>query len=198
VDAARIVTGRIHGMRTNTNTFSFQYPIYHQVTERDTAGRAVIRWVESRFDAIARERVVTLQWDIQVLDVRTHAELVKRSAEVASVARVAWTDYRAEGSCGDYRLVPPDRDADEEGRRIHARWKECFGTWTLPDMLEQARRDRGRSLYQSRYRDEFRSDSREHPVLCGELPGEDDMAQIALSDLWRPVLASLKDLDPKD
>src|SRR5262245_50187802 len=198
VEAARIVTGRVHGMRTNTNTFSFQYPIYRQVTARDTAGRAITHWVESRFDAVARERVVTVQWEVQVFDTRTHAELAKHADEEQSVARVAWTDYRAEGSCDDYRLVPPDQDAGENGRRVSARWKECFGSWTLPEMLEQARRDRGRSLYQSRYRDEFRSDSRGHPVLCGELPGENDLVQLSLGDLWQPVLATLKDLDPKD
>lgn len=198
VEAGRIVAGRVHGLRASTNTFSFQYPIYRKITERDTSGKQISRWIETRFDAVARERVVTVQWDMEVLDARTHAELARRSQAVESVARVAWTDFRAEGSCDDYRLVPPDLDENEQGRKVGARWKECFGAWTLPDMLEQARRDRRRSLYQSGYRNEFHSDSRRRPVLCGELPGEDDLAVIALEDIWRPVLATLKDLDQKD
>jgi len=111
---------------------------------------------------------------------------------------VAWTDFRAEGSCDDYRLIPPNLDNTDEGRKVRDRWGECFGNWTLPEMLEQARNDRRRSLYQSRYRDEFRADSRKHPVLCGELPGEDDMAVIALDGAWRSVLSALKTVDSQD
>jgi hypothetical protein len=198
VEAVRVVTGRVHGLRASTNTFSFQYPIYHKVADRDTSGRLQVRWEETRFDAIARERQVTVDWDVRVLDARTHAELARSTKSYESVARVAWTDYRADGSCDDYRLMPPDREDGEEGRRVHARWEECFGTWTLPDMLEQSRRDRHRSLYQSGYRDEFRADSRRRPVLCGELPGEDDMTVIALEEAWRPVLDVLKRLDVVD
>jgi hypothetical protein len=198
VEADRVVVGRLHGMRASTNSWSFQYPIYRKVTERDTAGKSVVRWLESRFSAVTRERVVTLRWDMQVLDARTHAALAHQSDAVESVARVAWSDFRADGDCGDYCLVPPDQENTEHGRNVAARWKECFGAWTLADMLEQARGDRGRSLYHSRYRDEFRAESRKRPVWCGELPGENDLAYLALEGVWRPVLATLKDLDPKD
>jgi len=198
VEAARVVAGRVHGLRTSTNTFSFQYPIYRKLTERDTAGKVVERWVERRFDAIGRERHVTVVWDVQVLDTRTQAPLTSKGQSFESIARVAWTDFRAEGSCDDYRLIPPNLDNTDEGRKVRDRWGECFGNWTLPEMLEQARNDRRRSLYQSRYRDEFRADSRKHPVLCGELPGEDDMAVIALDGAWRSVLSALKTVDSQD
>jgi hypothetical protein len=198
VDAERIVAGRLRGLRASTNTWSFQYPIYRKVTERDTAGRFVTRWVEARFDAVARERHVTLRWDMEVMDTRSRTVLAQRSEVVESAARVAWTDFRAEGDCGDYRLVPPELDDSERGRSVGARWKECFGSWTLPDLLERARGDRERVRYHQRYRDEFRTDSRRRPVPCGELPGEDDLAALALEGVWRHVLASLKELDPQD
>ena len=198
VDAARVVTGRVHGLRSNTNTLSFEYPIYRKVAERDTSGKAIVRWVETRFDAVARERRLSVDLDVHVLDARTHAELAGKSQTFESVARVAWTDFRADGSCDDYRLTASDHEDEEERRRIDERWKECFGTWTLPEMLEQARNDRRRSIYDARFRDEFKKDSRRRPILCGELPGETDMTVIALDDVWRPVLKTLKTLDSKD
>jgi hypothetical protein len=199
VDAGRVVIGRLHGLRASTNTWSFQYPIYRKITEQDTSGRSVARWKELRFDAIARERTVTLRWDLDVVEVGSRAVLAQRSEEAERVARVAWTDFRADGDCDDYVLVPPEREDGEEANRVRARWKECFGdSWTLPDMLERARNDRRRALYSTRYRDEFRSDSRRRPVLCGELPGENDLAFLALDGVWRQALATLKDLDPKD
>lgn len=198
VEAARVVSGRVHGLRASTNTFAFQYPIYHKVTERDTAGRTITHWVERRFDAIARERHVHVAWDLEVLDARTRSALANKSESFEAMARVAWTDYRADGSCDDYRLMPPEQENTEEGRRIRDRWAECFGNWTLPELLEQARNNRPRSLYQSRFRDEFRADSRKHPVLCGELPGENDMTVIALDGAWRSVLGTLKALDTQD
>jgi hypothetical protein len=198
VEAARVVSGRVHGLRASTNTFAFQYPIYHKVTERDTAGRFMTRWVERRFDAVARERHVQVAWDVEVLDARTRSALANKSESFEAMARVAWTDYRADGSCDDYRLIPPEQEYTDEGRRVRDRWTECFGNWTLPELLEQARSNRRRSLYQSRFRDEFRADSRKHPVLCGELPGEDDMTVIALDGAWRSVLGTLKALDTQD
>lgn len=199
VEAGRIVTGRLHGLRVSTNTWSFQHPIYRKVSEHDTSGRSVTRWKELRFDAVARERVVTLHWDLEVLDAGSRAVLAQRSEQVEQVARAAWTDFRAEGDCDDYVLAPPGREDGDEAKGARARWKECFGdSWTLSEMLERARDDRRRSLYQPRYRDEFRRDSRRRPVLCGELPGEDDLAFLALDGVWRHVMATLKDLDPRD
>ena len=172
--------------------------IYHKVSERDSAGKSHERWVETRFDAVARERVVSLRWELEVIDARSRATISTRSEPVETTARVAWTDFRADGNCADYRLMPPDLEDSESGKGVAARWRECFGAWTLPDMLERARRERGRSVYRAGYRDEFRTDSRKHPVLCGELPAEDDMAYLALEGVWRPVLVALKSVDRAD
>jgi len=199
VEAARVISGRVHGLRASTNTFSFQYPIYRRITTGvDTSGRPIVRWEEKHFDAVARERHVSVDWDVEVLDTHRRAALAKSTKSFEAIARVAWTDYRADGNCGDYQLIPPDKEGAEEGKRVRERWAECFGTWTLSEMLEQARSDRSRSLYQTRYRDEFRKDSRKHPVLCGELPGENDMTVIALDDAWRSVLSTLETLDAQD
>ena len=62
-----------------------------------------------------------------------------------------------------------------------------------------ARRAKARHVArEGRDHQQQRRDSRKHPVLCGELPSEEDMAYLAYEDLWRPVLAALKDLDAKD
>jgi hypothetical protein len=197
IEARRVVVGRLHGLRSSTNQWTFASPIYHRVTVRDSSGSHE-RWVETPFLATARERVVDARWELTVVDVASHAELVRQGDAVQTFARSAWTDFRADGDCNDYRLVPPDQESDEQGRSTGVRWGESFGSWSLPDMLRRAREDRRRALYASSYRDEYRRDSRKHPVLCGELPSEEDMAYLAFEDVWRPVLAALKDLDAKD
>jgi hypothetical protein len=197
IDAKRIVIGRLHGLRSITNSWTFSSPIYHHVTVRDSTGSHE-RWIETPFLATARERVVDARWELTVMDVSSHAELARTGDAVQTFARSAWTDFRADGDCDDYRLVPPDLDTGDHGRSTHERWSESFGSWTLPDMLRRTREDRRRALYTSSYRDEYRRDSRKDPVLCGELPSEEDMAYLAFEDVWRPVLAALKDLDGKD
>jgi len=197
IEARRVVVGRLHGLRSSTNQWTFASPIYHHVTVRDSAGSHE-RWVETPFLATARERIVDARWELTVLDVASHAELTRSGDAVQTFARSAWTDFRADGDCNDYRLVPPDQESGDHSRGTRERWSDSFGSWSLPDMLRRAREDRRRALYASSYRDEYRRDSRKYPVLCGELPSEEDMAYLAFEDVWRPVLAALKDLDAKD
>jgi len=200
VEADRIVTGRFHGMRASSAFQSFERPIYRRVAEKDSSGKSHDRYVETRFTAVSRERVVTVHCDFDVVDTRTGEVIASRSEPLEAVARVAWTDFRAEGDCGDYCLVPPDEAKADPDRAKGAEraWKECFGGLKLPDMLDHSRKDRRRSAYQSGYRDEFRRSTHDHPVLLGELPGEDDLAYLALAGSWEKVLATLADLDPRD
>lgn len=199
-DADRVITGRFHGMRASSTFQTFERPIYRKMVDRDSSGKSHDRYVETRFTAISRERVVTVRCDFDVVDVHTGDVVASRSEPFQATARVAWTDFRAEGDCGDYCLVPPDVEKGDPTRAkgIERSWKECFGAWKLPDLLDRSRKERRRSLYQSGYRDEFRRANRDHPVLLGELPGEDDMAYLALEGVWDKVYATLAELDPKD
>lgn len=200
VEADRIVVGRLHGLRASTTSESFDHPIYHKVSRRDSSGRTVDRYVETYFSAVSRERVVTLDYDFQVLDARSRVSIASRAERAEAVARVAWTDFRADGDCGDYVLCPPDmekRDSDRV-KEVRARWKECFGDWDLKALLEDSRRDRGRAHYDSRYRGEFRSRTHGHPALLGELPDENDLASVALEQAWKPLVAVLSEIDLKD
>lgn len=200
VEADRIIVGRIHGLRTRSTSESFDHPIYHKVSRRDSSGRTIERYVESHFSGVSRERVVSLQYDFQVLDARSRASIASRAERAEAVARVAWTDFRAEGDCGDYVLYPPDmekRDPDRVKMVTH-RWKECFGDWGLESLLEESRRDRRRAHYEQRYRGEFRSSSRGHPTLLGELPDENELAYVALEKAWKPLVAVLNEIDLKD
>ena len=200
VEADRIVVGRFHGMRASSTFQSFDHSIYHKVVERDTSGKTHEHYMETRFVAISRERVVAVHYDLEVLDTRTRAVIASRSEPLEAVARVLWTDFRADGDCDDYCLVPPDLKKSDPERAgvVETRWKECCGEWKLPDLLEHARNERRRAHYQSSYRGEFARDTRGHPVLLGELPSEEDLAYLALGETWRPVLATLRELDKKD
>ena len=200
VEADRLVTGRLHGLRASSAFRSFDRPIYRKIVERDSTGRERVRYVETRFDGVSRERRVTVHCDFEVIDARSGEPLASRRESFEANARVAWTDFRAEGDCGMYSLTTPDlrRDDPEHAREVEASWRECFGSWKLPELLEAVRQDRRRAAYQPGDRGEFRRPSQERPVLLGELPSEDEMASLALERSWEIVLAALQELDSKE
>jgi hypothetical protein len=146
-----------------------------------------------------REREITVRYDLRVIDTRTGVELGAHTESAEAMARAVYSDYSAEGDCGEYFLVPPDmkRADPDRARAIEDEWGERFGKWTLPEFLERARRDRGRTHYQPGNRHEFMGDMRERPVFMGDLPDENEMAFIALDGMWQPVLGMLKELDAK-
>lgn len=198
--ADRVVMGRVFGVRAETRTDRYRETLVRKFTERDTAGREVIRWVEVPFDAVMREREVSVQYDYQVLDIRTGEAVAADGDRLTSFARVVWTDFRPDGDCNRYALISPDgRRADgTRARRIDDHWKQTFGEWTVPALLEASRTHRGRTQYQSRYRNEFRRDTRGRPVFMAELPREDDLVRNAVQAMGGPVLATLRALDTQD
>jgi hypothetical protein len=199
IDASLVVTGRLHGMRASSAFRSFDRPIFRRVVERDSSGEHT-RYVETRFAGVSRERWVTVHCDFDVLDARTGEVVARRQDAFDSDARVVWTDYRAEGDCGTYCLVPPDvkRDDPIHAKEVEDSWHECFGSWRLSDLLERSRRETRRVTYQPGDRGDFRRPSHDHPVLLGELPTEEDLAYVALEDAWQKVLETLRELDEKD
>lgn len=197
--ADQVVSGRVYGLRTSTNTTAVHQVIYRRVVERDTSGARVERYVEQDFHAIERERFVTVNYDLEVVETENEETLAGYTDTVEGYARVVFTDFQPTGDCDDYRLVPPGLKRSDPARaeRLESEWKSHFGTWTLPALLEKARGDRHRSRYSASDRQAFFGDCRERPVWLGGLPGENDMASIALDVVWQPVLGMLKELDAK-
>jgi len=195
----QVVTGRVYGMRAHTNTSNYHETIFRKVVDRDTSGTRRERWVEQDFHAIQREREVSVHYDLEVVGVGNAASLANYSDGTAAYARVVFTDYQAQGDCSDYSLVPPGMKQSDPARveRVQAEWKSTFGNWTLPALLERARKDRGHTRYGGNDRSAFFNDCHERAVWLGELPSEDELAAIALDGVWQPVLGMLKELDAK-
>ena len=201
IGADRIVVGRFGGMRSNNGLKDMTLPIYRRVETKDETGASVTRWDEATLRVVTREREVTVNWGFDVLDTRSGAVVEHRELPTNTAARVVWTDFRPVGDCDRYALLPPDvRSKDSaRARQVDGQWDERVGTWKLAELLKRAQNDRGRTRWSKDYRHEFRGvDSRRRPVWLAELPGEDDLAFVALDDAWRPVLATLRDLDAKD
>lgn len=201
VGADRVVTGRFAGLRSNNDLKDLTIPIYHRVERKNDKDETVVSWTESTLRVITREREVKVNWDYEVIDVKSGVVLAHREVPADAAARIVWTDFKPEGDPGRYELLPPDvrkRDS-ERAKRVDSQWQERVGSWKLADLLKRARDDRGRSKWSRDYRHEFHgTDSRNRPVWLGELPGEDDLAFVALDDAWRPVLATLQELDATD
>lgn len=198
--ADRVVTGRFDGMRSTTDLQYLQLPIYRRIEGKDDQGNAVVRWEESTLRLLTRQRDVTVQYDYDVVDARTGAVIAHHAEPVQASARVVWTDFIPRGDCDTYTLVPPDMQRDDPDRARHQQqqWSERMGSWTLPALLQRSRDDRLRLRWSTRYRGDFYGDTRQRPVWLAELPGDDDMAFVALHDAWRSVFATLKDLDQQD
>ena len=197
--ADEVVAGRVYGLRSSTNTYEVHQSIYRRMVDRDTAGVRRERFIEQEFHAVERERAVTVQYDLEVLDVGNESSLTSYTDKVEGYARVVFTDFQPTGDCREYRLYPPGlKNSDpERASGIEREWKRHFGTWTLASLLEKSRDDRSRSRYTSADRGAFFGDCHERPVWLGGLPGDNDMASIALDVVWQPVLGMLRELDTK-
>lgn len=200
IDADRVVTGRLSGLRTSSSYRSFDRPIYRRMVERDTSGKDRERWVETRFTGVSRGRRVTIRYEIEVVDTRTGEAVARLGEPLEAEAHVAWTDFRADGDASHYALMPPDLKGSDPIRAKEAEdaWRECFGRWELPDFLERSRRERRRATWRDEYRSELRKARRDHPILLGELPSEDELAWVALEGVSQKLLDALREMDPKD
>lgn len=197
--ADEVVAGRVYGLRSTTNTYDVHQLIYRRVVDRDTSGARRERFVEQDFHAVERERSVTVSYDLEVLDVDHESSLTSFTDKVEGYARVVFTDFQPTGDCREYRLFMPGlKDSDpQRASEIEREWKRHFGTWTVASLLEKSRSDHARSRYTSSDRSAFFGDCHERPVWLGGLPGDNDMASIALDVVWQPVLGMLRELDTK-
>jgi hypothetical protein len=198
--ADRVIVGRIFGLRADNSQREVTLPLYHRVERKDSTGATVVRWDESSLKLVTRERQVTVRYEFDVLEVATGAVLAHRAEKGEARVRVAWSDYRPGDDVDRYALLPPDVRKSDPGRarKVDAQWRDHMGSWSVEDVLRQSRDQRSRSRYSSRYRGEFYGDTRQRPVWLGEVPTENDLAYVALRDIWRPVLVTLRELDARD
>jgi hypothetical protein len=198
--AGLVVSGHFLGMRSTDSSREPSLTVYHRVERHDDEGKTVVEWRPSPMSFVTRDRDVTVRWSFDVIDVRTGAVVLHREQDATAGARIAWTRFQPDEDCDHYALLPPDERTahPDRAREVDAAWKERMGTWTLPEFLKSARGDRDRAHYSSRWRGEFRGDTRKHPVWMGELPGEGELAHVALEGAWKPLYDGLRELDKQE
>jgi len=196
--ADRVVYGRLHDLRSDTDTDTYRETIFKKVVAAGEDGKPQVRFDEQKFEAVSRRRQVSVVVDYEVLETGAGARLAKDSQERAFAAHTVFTRFSPVGSCEDYCLAPPDWKDGDRGQRIEKEWRGDFGSWSLPALLDRARREPSRTRYESRYHAEFASAGTSTPVWLDDLPPVEEMAHIALSDAWMPMLAVLRELDGKD
>lgn len=197
--AQRIVFGRYYALRANTNSDTYHETIFHKVPGvKNAEGPTPDRFEEQRFEAVRRERTITVSYEFEVIDVDEETSLAHRGDDRSVVARTVYTRFQPSGNYDEYYLVPPDMKAADPDRAksVESEWSAKFGSLTLPRFLNRAAKNSGRTRYESRFRPEFVHAS--DPVYLDDLPPEGDLAFIALSDLWEPLAATLRDLDGRD
>lgn len=197
IGARRVVWGRVYSPSVNTDSNRYDETIWRREEFRDTSGTHV-RYVEEQFRAIERERQATVRWETEVIDVESEEAVTRREGSEEARARTVWTTFRPRAGFDAYCLVPPDmkkRDANRAAN-VESGWRETFGDWTLPKLLECTRNTSGRARYSSSWRREFYADTRARPLFFDDLPDEHDLIFIALDDVWKPVYANIVDQDP--
>ena len=198
VGARRVLLTRIHDLRSDTNTDTYRETIFKKVVERGEDGKPVTRFDEQHFEAVSRRRGITVVFDLEVIETEEGTPLARDSHERNFHAHTVFTRFSAAGSCDDYCLAPPEWKDQDRGKQVEKEWRSDFGSWSLPGLLDRARRDPGRTRYEPRHRSEFSAAGTSTPVWLDDLPPVEELAHIALSDAWMPMLGMLRDLDGRD
>jgi hypothetical protein len=198
VGAQRVVFGSIHNLRSDTHTDTFSETVFRKVVERGEDGKPKTRYDEQRFEGVSRTRYVSVVVDFEVIETDEGGRLAGDSQERSLVAHTVFTRFSPVGNCDDYSLAPPEWARDDRGQRVEKQWRNDFGSWTLPALLDRARRDPGRTRYESRHRSEFSASGTSTPVWLDDLPPVEEMVRIALDDAWMAMHATLRELDGKD
>lgn len=199
IGASRVVWGRIYGAHFETNNDRYVGSVYRREEFQDSLHHTVTRYVEVGFQAVRRERDVTVRVASQVLDTDEVEPVTQREKTFQAAARTVYTSYLPDGDCDRYCLVPPDlkqRDSDR-ARRVEGAWHDTFGSWSVPAFLECARSNHSRRSYRSEYRDEFRSNTVDRPYFLDDMPTETDLMLVALYGSGRDVVDQVREQDDK-
>lgn len=197
--AERVVWGSIGEPESQTRLHLFTEVIYRRISEKDSQGQTVTRWVDVPIEVVARVRTVTAEVDYEVIATKTGATLAHQRTRRSTSARVLWTSYMPEGDLGAYALVSEAlRAADAtRARQIETRWKEtCGESTTLRQVLEERRSSRGGGRYQRDVLPRFIAGAAF--VFLQDLPPAEDLAFAALAGGWQQAHADLVRLDEVD
>jgi hypothetical protein len=195
--ADRVVCGRIGGLRSNSESADWLFPVYQPVTGQDEGGQPTELWTESVVHVVSRQRHVQLSCTYEVVDVGSGTVLASETHPYEAWASIVWSDFVPTQDVDRYRLSRPDASTSDADR-AQEEWDRHMRGITLKALLSQTREHDQRDHWADRYRGEFSRDTREHPVFLGELPPEPAMADVALRSAWEPVLDALRVLDPQD
>ena len=199
IGAARVVWGRIYGAHFETNTDRYVGSVFRREEYSDTSHRTVTRDVEVGFEAVRRQRYVTVRVSSEVLDASQVEPVTQRDRTLEATARTVYTSYRPDGDCDRYSLVSPDmkQGDSERARRIESGWHDMFGSWTVPAFLQCSRDNHDRRSYRSEYRDEFRSNTIDRPYFLDDMPTETDLLAVALYGSGRDIVDQVREQDAK-
>ncbi|MGH7741763.1 MAG: hypothetical protein ACRENS_07065 [Candidatus Eiseniibacteriota bacterium] len=197
--ASRVVWGRIYGAHFETNTDRYVGSVFRREEHDDSLHHTITRYVEVGFEAVRRERNVTVRVSSEVLDTDQIEPVTQRERTLDAAARTVYTSYQPDGDCNRYLLVPPDlqqRDGDR-AQHIQSAWHDTFGSWTVPNLLQCARDNHGRRSYRSEYRDEFRANTVDRPYFLDDMPTEADLLAVALLGSGRDIVDQVREQDDK-
>jgi len=199
IGAGRVVWGRIFGAHFDTNTDRYSGSVYRRDDFTDSLHRTVTQWSAVSFEAVRRERHVTVRVASQVLDTDQIEPVTQRDRTLEASARTVYTSYQPDGDCNRYALVPPDlrqRDPDH-ARQIESGWHDMFGSWTVPTLMQCSRDHHDRRSYRGDYRDEFRANTVDHPYFLDDMPTEADLLAVALGGSSRDIVDQVREQDQK-
>lgn len=198
--AQQVLWGRVYGLESDTHTNTFRDFIYRRTTFRDTSGRTAERYESIPFEAITREREVTVSIEMELISLDAGRTVYLQEGSREHRARTAYSSFQPQGSCDDYTLVPKVAGAHDlqRARQAEQSWKaEMPGEVKLSTFLDKARRERGRRRYQPEYREWFYPGAQPW-VFLDDLPPAGDLAFAALIPEWKPFYDALRRLEAVD
>jgi len=200
VGADQYVVGRVGGLTTDTHTGFVHTTVWRKVAERDTSGGTRYRYVSVPFNAVTREREVQVSWEFDVVEASTGHVIAHRGDKVTAQARTVYSLFASEGHDDDYCLIPPDayRPPGYDADAAQKSWEASFGSWSVSKMVECSRNGNARSKYRRDYRGEFSPHRAARPVFLNDLPPAEDLAYVALEDVWEPMFDTLRELDGRE
>ena len=199
--AQQVLWGRVYGLETDTHTNTFRDFIYRRSSMKDTSGKTIEYYDPVPFEAISREREVSVSVEMELISLDAGQTLFEQDANRTHHARTAYSSFQAQGSCDDYVLVPkfagPRYDL-QRAKQSEQAWKSDMpGDVKLSAFLDKARKERGRREYEPQYREWFYPNAQPW-VFLDDLPPAGDLAFAALVEEWKPMFETLKRLEPLD